>query len=55
MSDTVRYLPRYFNVGEIFLKARSVEDVAEGSRRVTSLINEIIADTQRRTNRPFAA
>ena len=51
---TVRYFPRNFDVGEIFLETRSVEDLAEVRRRVTALINEIIADTQRRTNRPFA-
>ena len=51
---TVRYFPRNFDVGEIFLETRSVEDLAEIRRRVTALIVEIIADTQTRTNRPFA-
>ena len=51
---TVRYFPRKFDVGEIFLDTRSVEDLAGVRRRVTALISEIIADTQTRTNRPFA-
>ena len=51
---TVRYFPRNFDVGDVFLDTRSVEDIAEVRRRVTALILEIIADTQRRTNRPFA-
>ena len=40
---------------EIFLETRSVEDLTEVRWRVTALINAIIADTQTRTNRPFAA
>ena len=51
---TVRYFPRNFDVGEIFLETRSVEDLAEVRRRVTALISEIIVDIQTRTNRPFA-
>ena len=52
-QGTVRYFARKFDVGGVYLETRSVQDLAEIRGRVKAVIEDVIADTEARTNRPF--